>query len=121
MASLTPVSLSADADQEAPLPINADEIVFGRDPALCTWVIDDPSLEAIHARLRREGETFRLLDEGTTAGTWINYSPVPETGALLEHSDLIHIGRASFRFILRSSGKTRKPVIYTPEQRRDPY
>jgi hypothetical protein len=48
---------------------------------------------------------------GSSAGTWINYTPVSGEGACLEHGDLIHIGRVGFRFSLQKSGRSRKTVI----------
>jgi pSer/pThr/pTyr-binding forkhead associated (FHA) protein len=101
--------------QAAPIPISSDEIIFGSDLIQSTWVIDDPSLDGLHARLIREGNTYRLVDAGTTAGTWINYTPVSPQGDLVENGDLIHLGRICFRFSSRSSGKVKKPTIIVPE------
>jgi predicted component of type VI protein secretion system len=68
-------------------------------------------VEALHASLTREKEgTFRLTDEGSTAGTWVNYAQVPESGTYLEQGDLIHFGRVGFRFMLRDPKRVRKPV-----------
>jgi pSer/pThr/pTyr-binding forkhead associated (FHA) protein len=44
---------------------------------------------------------FRLADEGSTAGTWVNYTPVSHEGTRLEHGDLIHFGRVGYRFMLK--------------------
>ncbi len=115
LAFLTPVLPSDEAQHAAPIPISSDEILFGCDPIQSTWVIDDPSLEGLHARLIREGNVYRLVDEGTTAGTWINYTPVSPQGDLVENGDLIHLGRTSFRFSSRSPGKVKKPTIIVPE------
>ena len=115
LAFLTPVSPSDEDYQVAPIPISADEIVFGSDPIKSTWMIDDPSLDAVHARLVREGNTYRLFDAGSTAGTWINYTPVSTQGNLVENGDLINLGRTRFRFSLRTPGKIKKPAIIAPE------
>lgn len=121
LATLTLVSPMDDTVQEAPVPITIDEITFGRDATRATWVIEDASLEPVHARLVCEGENFRLFDELTTAGTWVNYAPVPEEGALLEHGDLIHIGRVNFRIKFRSTERIRKPTIQSQEQHHDSF
>jgi pSer/pThr/pTyr-binding forkhead associated (FHA) protein len=34
------------------------------------------------------------------AGTWVNYQPVTGRGQLLQHGDLIHLGRVMLRFEL---------------------
>lgn len=114
-AFLTPVLPADEAPQEAPIPIHTDVILFGRDPLQATWVIEDESVEALHARLVREGNTYRLMDANTIAGTWVNYACVSQGGVLLDHGDLIHLGRSSFRFTLRPPGKIRKPVIHHQE------
>jgi hypothetical protein len=111
----------SDSDQgngSAPISITSDEITFGRDPLQATHPFDDSSLEPLHARLLREADgSFRLVDEGSTAGTWINYTPVSREGARLHHGDLIHVGRVGFRFMLREPGRIRRPVVL-PEERK---
>jgi pSer/pThr/pTyr-binding forkhead associated (FHA) protein len=112
MAFLTPISESGEANSSPPISIALDEITFGSDPSQVSQVIDDTSVEGAHARLQRmEAGEFRLFDLGSVAGTWINYMPVSKDGALLEHGDLIHIGRVGFRFTLRDPGRIRRPVI----------
>ena len=93
-------------------PITTDEVVIGSDPALATLLIDDPSIEPIHARIiRNENGSFSLLDEESIAGTWINYTPISKQGTGLHHGDLVHFGHIGFRFSLPDPGKIRKPVI----------
>ncbi len=102
------------ADTLPPIPIISEEVKLGCDPEMADLVLDDPSVEAYHARLRRQEDgSFRLSDTGSTAGTWVNYTPVSKEGTRLEHGDLVHIGRIGFRFTLRKSTTTRKPVIIT--------
>jgi hypothetical protein len=59
-AFLTPVLPGDESHQEAPIQISSDETAFGRDPLQSTWVIDDPSMDALHAHLVREGNTYGL-------------------------------------------------------------
>ena len=54
-----------------------------------------------------------MADAGSVAGVWVNYTPISQSGARLEHGDLVHIGRIGFRFTLRQPGATRKPVVIT--------
>lgn len=97
-----------------PLPVASREITFGRDPALATCILDLPSVEALHARLRQaDTGHFWLSDEGSVAGTWINFAPVSKEGTQIEHGDIIHIGRVAFRFQLDKPGHIRKPTIRT--------
>ena len=111
-AFLSRISETDQASDSTPIPITADEITLGCDPNQATLVLNDPSVEALHARLvRTPDNTYRLADEGSVAGTWINYTPVSGEGAKLEHGDLVHIGRVGFRFTLRQPGPERKPVV----------
>jgi hypothetical protein len=111
-AYLNPIHDPDQPDTLPPIPITSDEVTLGSDPGTSTLVLDDPSVEALHARLtRQEDGSFRLSDMGSIAGTWVNYSPISKEGTRLEHGDLIHIGRIGFRFTLRKSTPTRKPVV----------
>jgi hypothetical protein len=99
-------------DTVPPIPITTDEVTLGSDQGMSSLLLDDPSVEALHARItRQEDGSFRLSDVGSIAGTWVNYTPVSKGGTRLEHGDLIHIGRIGFRFMLRKSTASRKPVI----------
>ncbi len=111
-AYLSRISEKDNLAIEPPIPITTEQVTIGRDPDQAILVLDHPSIEGLHARLsRREDGAFRLADEGTIAGTWINYTPVSSEGSRLEHGDLVHIGRLGFRFTLREPERVRKPVI----------
>jgi len=117
-ALLFPIAEDLDQKSSPPIQITTSEVTFGRDPALSTRVIEDPSVEEFHARLlRQEDGSFTLCDQGTTAGTWINYTPVSKEGANLQHGDLIHFGRVGYRFTLRDPEKVRRPVVIPKEPR----
>jgi hypothetical protein len=99
-----------------PIVISNSEVAFGHDPLLADQIIDDPSIEGLHAHLKRQPDgTFRLFDAGSVSGTWVNYTPVSQEGVCLEHGDLIHFGRVSFRFQIREPKLVRKPVIKLKE------
>ncbi len=94
-----------------PYSLTADELTLGSDPSQSIFVVDDPSVEGLHARIvRADDDTYRLLDEGSVAGTWVNYIPIPLEGKILEHGDVIHIGRVSFRYSEREPRRILKPV-----------
>jgi hypothetical protein len=117
------LSRITDTDSQAtttPIPLITDEITLGSDPNLATLVLNDPSIEGLHARLlHKEDGSFRLNDEGSIAGTWVNYTPISREGATLEHGDLVHIGRLGFRFTTRGSGRARKAVVTLVEPPQD--
>ena len=115
LAFLIPISDADTPLDNPPLPITNEVVLLGSDPRRATLVLDDPCIEGLHARLIHEGEgIFRLTDEGSIAGTWVNYTPVDQHGINLQHGDLVHIGRLGFRFSIRQPAQVRKPVI-TPE------
>ena len=96
----------------SPISLGAGEITFGRDPAQASCVIDAPSVEALHARLwQAEDGSFILCDQGSVAGTWVNYAPISGEGIHLEHGDLVHIGKVGFRFELGKPVHVRRPQI----------
>jgi predicted component of type VI protein secretion system len=71
-------------------------------------------VEALHARLRQdETGAYILSDEGSVAGTWVNYAPISTGGIRLEHGDILHIGRVIFRFSLLKPPPALQPRIET--------
>jgi hypothetical protein len=95
----------------APVPLAEKEIVFGTDPVQCTQIMDDPSISLVHARLRLTDDGGYLLqDNGSIAGTWVNYELVPREGYRLMHGDMVHFGQLMYRFMLNIP-----PVIPTPK------
>jgi hypothetical protein len=110
-AFLVPISTHLGEDV---IPLTGIELVLGSDPSLTSAPLDDPSVSRLHARLiRLAAGGYQLRDQGSVAGTWVNYQQVPKEGQILRHGDLIHIGRSAFRFRLA------KPTI-EPEIRLRP-
>jgi pSer/pThr/pTyr-binding forkhead associated (FHA) protein len=103
-----------DSEGSKPLPISiaADEITFGSDQDLATIVIQDDSVQGLHARLQcMENGIYLLSDQGSIAGTWVNYAQVPTEGQEIRHGDLIHLGRVGYRFKQRDAKNARLLVI----------
>jgi predicted component of type VI protein secretion system len=101
----------------APLQITTENISLGSDPHRATLVIVDPSIEGLHARIHRQDKAFLIADAGTVAGTWVNYEQVISQGTLLQHMDIIHLGRIGFRFQLLEPGQPRKVTVTPLEPR----
>lgn len=111
LAHFVPLGDSNQEESVPPIAITSDKITFGSDSQKADQVLDDPSVEGLHATLHREAEgVYRVSDEGSTAGTWVNYTPVSKGGMRLEQGDLVHFGRAGFRFVMRNAKQIRKPV-----------
>lgn len=92
-----------------PIPVTTPEMTFGSDPIHATRVLDDPSVSPLHARLRQTPGGYVLSDERSVAGTWVNNEQVA-TPRVLQHGDVLHFGRISYRFMLR-----KPPVRPTPQ------
>ena len=93
-----------------PIPISTPEMTFGSDPLQVMRILDDPSVSPLHARLQEQNGEYILTDEKSAAGTWVNYEAlaVPRR---LQHSDVLHIGRLSYRFMLRKPPESPAPKI----------
>lgn len=95
------------------VPLLGLDVVLGRDPSLAAIVLDDPSVDGMHARLiRQAGGRYLLRDQGSIAGTWVNYHLVPQGGTLLEHGDLLQLGRVEFRFEVVGEAPRRELRVY---------
>jgi len=112
MASLIRINAEGQVLPVTPIALVEQEIIFGTDPAQCTQILDDPSVSLVHARLRQtEDGGFLLLDNGSVAGTWVNFEPIPREGYRLAHGDMVNFGQLIYRFILRVPPVISKPKI----------
>jgi hypothetical protein len=116
-AYLERLSLDGLPENTRPIQVLNRDLTIGSDPAQAALVLEDPSVEAAHARLARQRDgSFRVQDLGSTAGTWLNYAPVSREGARLEHGDHVHFGRVGFRFSFPDARRARQIVI-TPQEK----
>jgi hypothetical protein len=112
--------LHPDGTAGPPIALDGADLMIGSDPALCGLLLDDPSVSGIHARVtRRAAGVFSLRDQHSVAGTWVNDSPVDETGRDLSHGDRIYFGRAAYRFRLAAPPSEAR-VIVRPAPRGPP-
>ncbi|MBN2499239.1 MAG: FHA domain-containing protein [Anaerolineales bacterium] len=117
VAYLVGLSENGEPRPENVRNIEAKDIYFGSDPGQATIVLEEASIESLHAHLWQNGTNeFYLADQDSVAGTWINYAPVSKEGSKVEHGDLIHIGRMGFRFTKSRPTQTRRPVVIREEQ-----
>lgn len=111
-AQFIPITDTKSENSYPPLAIIEDNVLFGKDENKVDQVLKNNSIEDEHAYLKQDATgAYWLYDLESTAGTWVNYLPVPPEGQVLEHGDIIHFGRLGFRFILRNPKKVRKPVL----------
>lgn len=92
---------SAQRASASAIPLTRREVTLGSSSQRANFSIQSTSVSELHARIVQTPEGgFQIFDAGSVAGTWVNYAPVPSTGLLLRHGDIIHLGRATFRFEL---------------------
>jgi hypothetical protein len=95
-----------------PIPLIEEDSSFGTDPVQAEVILDDPSISALHARVQRtEANEFILLNNDSTAGTWLNYELVPQEGIVLNHGDVVHFGQLMYRFGLRTPPEEAEPKV----------
>ncbi|MGB9521244.1 MAG: FHA domain-containing protein, partial [Anaerolineales bacterium] len=100
-ARLIPLNEATSSANLSPFNITSSEIVIGKRTGAVQLLINDPTIDPLHARLLRlENGRFRLFDSGSLYGTWVNYTPISQEGTILEDGDLIHFGKVGFRFVI---------------------
>lgn len=105
-----------ELDEENRIPLLQRELTFGSDPQQASIVFDDNSVDALHARLvRAADQRFYLSDEGSMAGTWLNFQPLTTEGAPLQHGDTILVGRVQFQFKVSNVQQIPKPKVTLQE------
>jgi hypothetical protein len=98
----------------APIPIVEKDMTIGTDPVQSLYVLDDPSISPLHARIKQNDDgVFKIYDHGSVAGTWVNFDPVPREGIRLAHGDRIHFGQMLYRFDLKQPPAGSEPRVVT--------
>lgn len=83
----------------AHFPLTGSQVRIGRSPAQAEIAFEnDITVSRMHAVLMLEGDHFRIFDEQSTSGTWVNEQQVPEYGIQLIDGDEIHLGAVHLRF-----------------------
>lgn len=84
------------------IPISASNIALGRDPKVTQITFNDRSVSKLHARILESHGSYRIYDEGSTSGTYVNYQRIGLAPEVLSNKDEIHLGRVHIRFHLTS-------------------
>jgi pSer/pThr/pTyr-binding forkhead associated (FHA) protein len=83
------------------IDLTAVEHRIGRSPAQADIVFEnDITVSRLHASIILENEVYRIYDEGSTSGTWINEQAVTNKGHTLKDGDEIRLGAAVLRYRL---------------------
>lgn len=106
------VLVSGDPSLSPSIDIYKEVTKIGRDPALADVVLNDRRVSRYHCKIVLERDGFRLYDEGSTSGTWVNDRQVEMAGVLLRSGDEINFGPVRYRFV--QTGAEPTMTGYTP-------
>jgi hypothetical protein len=99
------------------ISLNQDEMRLGSEARRVDCVIESPTVDGLHARIRRTGHgQFIISDAGSVAGTWVNFELVPPEGQVLSQGDLIHLGLEVYRFELKNGPVPSQPRITSTQE-----
>jgi hypothetical protein len=90
-------------EHSALIPLTSNNVALGRDPKRVDVVFGDKSVSRLHARIVESQGAFRIYDEGSASGTYVNYERTSLTPRTLNDKDDVHFGRVHVRFHLGSS------------------
>ncbi|MDX1616339.1 MAG: FHA domain-containing protein [Candidatus Promineifilaceae bacterium] len=81
------------------LELEAVEQKLGRSGKQADIVFkEDSTVSRLHATIAREGSDYRIFDEQSTSGTYVNEQRVPPHGLQLVDGDEIRLGAVRLRF-----------------------
>lgn len=80
------------------IPLTGNNVALGRDPNLVQIPFNDRSVSRLHARIMENNGVFRLYDEGSASGTYLNYERIGLTPQVINDKDDVHFGRVHLRF-----------------------
>jgi pSer/pThr/pTyr-binding forkhead associated (FHA) protein len=81
------------------IELSAVEHRIGRSPVQADIVLEnDITVSRLHASIVLEGSDYRIYDEGSSSGTWVNGQKLPDYGHQLLDGDEIRLGDAWMRY-----------------------
>lgn len=91
--------LESQSAVSSPISLRSTTVRIGRSPAQSDVAFEqDVTVSRMHAVLMLEGDQYRIFDERSTSGTWVNERQVPEYGLPLRDGDDIYLGAVHLRF-----------------------
>jgi ribosomal protein L40E len=77
-------------------PLEHDRVTIGRSPD-CEIFLDDVTVSRKHAVIAKDGDAFRIEDEGSLNGTFVNKKRVEASE--LENGDELQIGKYRLTYL----------------------
>lgn len=94
--------------------LDAAQNFIGRGETCHVILRNDPQIAPIHASITRQGQHFVLSDAGTPAGTFVNGHRIGQ--ASLQPGDVVQIGGAVMRFMVKGQQAAYVPHMQVPQQ-----
>ncbi len=75
-------------------------ISIGRDEKSNIVIGDDPLVSRRHALIEKEGDSYYLMDKGSTNGTYLNNNPIPKCERVkIKSGDVITVGKTKLEIL----------------------
>lgn len=93
------IVVGPDKDRHFPLE-DGQTLVVGRGQASHTQ-INDPSISRVHCQVQVDGGTTRLMDRGSSSGTWVGEQKIEQHD--LQPGEVFRIGNTEIQYLLAGS------------------
>lgn len=91
--------VAAQSMMPAEITLGETVVRLGRSPVQSDVAFrEDLTVSRLHATLRLEGNHYRIYDENSSSGTFVNGQEVPEYGLQLADGDEIYLGAVQLRY-----------------------
>jgi hypothetical protein len=91
--------VEATSQMPSRIDLQAVEQRLGRSPQQADVAFEnDITVSRVHSSIVQEGNDYRIYDEQSTSGTYVNEQRVPEYGLQLADGDEIRMGAVRLRF-----------------------
>lgn len=100
------VGIGGDDASRGSIEIRGETTRLGRDDSVANIVLQDSTISKLHAKIVEEQDgAFRIYDEGSKSGTFLNDEEVGMGGQWIRDGDTIALGRDEFKFKLKLGPK----------------
>ncbi|WP_455387520.1 VWA domain-containing protein [Petrachloros mirabilis] len=100
------VGINGEDASRGSLEIRGETTRLGRDDSVANIVLQDPTVSKLHAKIVEEQDgAFRIYDEGSRSGTFLNDEEVGMGGQWIRDGDTIALGKDEFKFKLKLGPK----------------
>ncbi|MGH2536211.1 MAG: FHA domain-containing protein, partial [Candidatus Promineifilaceae bacterium] len=91
-------ALAHAPEHPRPIPLDGANLALGRDYNRSQITFGDASVARLHARILANGWAYRIQDEASETGTYVNFERLGMASRPLADGDHIHLGRVHLRF-----------------------